>query len=40
MWKIVCPALALLLVLTGQVEAHFGMVIPSSSTVMEKKMQA
>ncbi len=30
-------AFALLICLTGQAEAHFGMIIPSTSTVMEKK---
>lgn len=37
MWKTACLALALLMVLATQAEAHFGMVIPSASTVMEKK---
>lgn len=40
MWKTVCAALALFLCLAGQAEAHFGMIIPSSSTVMEKKEAA
>ena len=37
MWKTACMVFALLICLTGQAEAHFGMIIPSSSTVMEKK---
>lgn len=37
MWKTACTAFALLICLTGQAEAHFGMIIPSTSTVMEKK---
>lgn len=37
MWKTACAALALLLVMAGQAEAHFGMVIPSASTVTAKK---
>ena len=37
MWKTCCAGLALLLCFATQAEAHFGMVIPSSSTVMEKK---
>lgn len=37
MWKTACTALALVMFLAGQAEAHFGMIIPSSSTVMEKK---
>lgn len=37
MWKTCCAGLALLLCMTSQAEAHFGMVIPSSSTVMAKK---
>ena len=37
MWKTGCAALALLLCAATQADAHFGMLIPSSSTVMEKK---
>ena len=37
MWKACCAGLALLLCCASQAEAHFGMIIPSSSSVMEKK---
>lgn len=37
MWKIACMAVALLMCLSGRAEAHFSMLIPSSSTVMEDK---
>lgn len=37
MWKICCASLALLLCFVARAEAHFGMVIPSASTVTEKK---
>jgi cobalt/nickel transport protein len=37
MWKNCCAALALLLCMSAQAEAHFGMVIPSTSTVTAKK---
>ena len=37
MWKKACTVFALLVCFTGQAEAHFGMIIPSSSTVTEKK---
>ena len=37
MWKACVAGLALLLCLVSRAEAHFGMIIPSSSTVMEKK---
>ena len=37
MWKICCASLALLLCVAAQAEAHFGMVIPSTATVTEKK---
>lgn len=37
MWKTACLAVALLICLSGRAEAHFGMLIPSSSTVMEDK---
>ncbi|GFH62239.1 MAG: Ni2+ ABC transporter Ni2+-binding protein NikK [Candidatus Desulfovibrio kirbyi] len=37
MAKIVCTIVALLLCWTAQAGAHFGIVIPSSSTVTEKK---
>ena len=37
MWKICCASLALLFCVAAQAEAHFGMVIPSTATVTEKK---
>lgn len=37
MWKKACAVFALLVCFTGQAEAHFGMIIPSSSTVTDKK---
>lgn len=37
MWKILCTSLALLLCCSAQAQAHFGVVIPSSPTVTEKK---
>lgn len=37
MWKSSCAALALLCCLAAPVHAHFGMVIPSSATVTDKK---
>ena len=37
MWKNCCAALALLLCMSAQAEAHFGMVIPSTPTVSAKK---
>ena len=37
MWKICCAGLALLLLCGTQAEAHFGMVVPSTPTVTEKK---
>lgn len=37
MWKICCASLALLLCFVARAEAHFGMLIPSASTVTEKK---
>ena len=40
MWKILCAATALVALCAGQVGAHFGMVIPSSSTVTQKKEAA
>ena len=37
MWKTCCASLALLLLLGTQAQAHFGTVIPSTPTVMDKK---
>ena len=37
MWKICCASLALLLMWGTQAQAHFGMVIPSTPTVADKK---
>ncbi|MGE9984929.1 DUF4198 domain-containing protein [Desulfovibrio sp. SGI.169] len=37
MWKIICASLALLLCAVTQAEAHFGMIIPATATVTEKK---